>query len=399
LALVYFVFVLYGNESESENTDEPFADLEEEDNKETILIGPLIKPTVEPTVEPTFVEPFIRDIEPEIEVEPSLEEEEEENETEGFNQNQYQNLIEDLDETSGLKAQFNRQNIDKNQAFITLCINDGYILHSLVLFQMLARHESKKSFGVLVQDVSEEGKKLFELFNIQVFQIDPLELNPIFAPGSQERDLKLFMKLRVWELEEFEKVVLLDSDVYIRANMDDIFEYSEYSATPMIHSDEQIAFFKHTPNFFQLPKYKKATKEDKIVGKFGANSGISVLTPSKETFNEMIKILSVAKSRFCCPSQEFIYHFFMDKGKFTPLPFEYQYRSRTFLNKTMRATLDKTFRMYHFVERTKPWTVDNPKTLANKFIQAWLGYRAEVEKILENLGVDLELWKSRTSTT
>jgi hypothetical protein len=62
--------------------------------------------------------------------------------------------------------------------------------------------------------------------------IEPVK-NP--TPAKQQlfpRFDKVFTKLRAWELEQFDRVVLLDADMVVLQNLDDLFERPELAAAP-----------------------------------------------------------------------------------------------------------------------------------------------------------------------
>lgn len=41
---------------------------------------------------------------------------------------------------------------------------------------------------------------------------------------AENRFAEVWTKLRAWDLEEYDRVVLVDSDMLVRANMDELFE-------------------------------------------------------------------------------------------------------------------------------------------------------------------------------
>src|ERR1700722_3537530 len=95
-------------------------------------------------------------------------------------------------------------------------------------------------------------------------EIEPVQ-NP--TPAAQQlfpRFDKVFTKLRAWELEAFDKVVLLDADMVVLQNLDDLFERPELAAAPD----------------FLLP--------DRF------NSGSMVLEPSRDKLARMLRRLADA---------------------------------------------------------------------------------------------------------
>ena len=281
----------------------------------------------------------------------------------------------------------------KPNAYVNLCVDDGYVFYTIVLFQMLAKVDARGVFAVMVHNITEENRRLFENLGIQVFNSAKIEVSLPFARGSEERDRKLFSKLRVWELEQFNKVVLLDSDMLISQNVDELFDMPEYSASPLIYPREKISFYVHRKNFFKQ-RFIKARAEDKVVGKYGANSGITVLKPSKTMFAEMMTVLKSVKKRLCCPSQEFLYHFFMEKDMYNPLPFKYHYRMRNLIDPELRKQLDKTYKVYHFVERAKPWLQVDPSN-RTRLARKWWVYMEETAQLLAAKGYMIPMTRQK----
>ena len=66
-----------------------------------------------------------------------------------------------------------------------------------------------------------------------------------------------FSKLHAWNLTQFNKCVFLDADIMVLRNVDELFDYDEFSAAPDIG----------WPDCF--------------------NSGVFVFKPSKETFQNL----------------------------------------------------------------------------------------------------------------
>lgn len=90
-----------------------------------------------------------------------------------------------------------------------------------------------------------------------------------------------YVKLRAWQLTEFDKVVLLDADTLVLQNVDELFERPEFAAAP-----DFLA-----PDHF--------------------NSGVMVLDPSNDTFQVMMERLPVTET-YDGGDQGFLNSYFAD---------------------------------------------------------------------------------------
>jgi alpha-N-acetylglucosamine transferase len=76
-----------------------------------------------------------------------------------------------------------------------------------------------------------------------------------------------FVKLRLWQLTDYNKVVFLDADTVVVQDIDRLLEYPELSAAPNLY--EKLADFRRM------------------------NSGVFVATPSQATLERMMEQLDV----------------------------------------------------------------------------------------------------------
>jgi hypothetical protein len=204
---------------------------------------------------------------------------------------------------------------------------------------------------------------------------DPGSLN---HPILRERDARIWDKLRVWQLTQYHKIVLLDNDLLVVRNLDEAFDFPDVSSVALSDSREKIAFYQvknsmnkpldgesclsakdsecclddqvNTEDFSNLSRL-----EEKIVDVTGLNSGFLVLRPSLCRLRKMIDVLRTMKQRPCCPSQEFLWHYFERLGRYNRLEQSWNLRRLEFLEPPERkATLLAKVKIFHFVEKAKP---------------------------------------------
>ena len=141
---------------------------------------------------------------------------------------------------------------------------------------------------------------------------------PEFKPSRHSR--RSWIKLRLWSLKEFKKIIYLDTDVLLFSKIDELFEYPQLSCVPDVNPP-QIC-----------------------------NSGVFVLEPNPKTYSDIISFSKKSKNRYGIGDQGTINAFF---GSFTPIPARYnlpRVETRSF----KRLNQDHSFAAVHYVCK-KPW--------------------------------------------
>jgi len=186
------------------------------------------------------------------------------------------------------------------------------------------------------------------------------EIQPVKNPTPAKEQLfprfdKVFTKLRAWELEEFDRVVLLDADMVVLQNIDDLFERPELAAAPD----------------FLLP--------DRF------NSGSMVLEPSRDKLARMLEKLA-ASPTYDGGDQGFLNSFFGDwytgpADRRLPtwynLPnFIYQFMQG---HPSLRAQVEREARIVHYLVQ-KPWQSASTVTGGSEvWWNAYLGAHPELD--------------------
>ena len=186
------------------------------------------------------------------------------------------------------------------------------------------------------------------------------DIAPVKNPTPAHRQLfprfdKVFTKLRAWELEDFDKVVLLDADMVVRLPVDALFERPELAAAPD----------------FLLP--------DRF------NSGLMVLEPSRDKLDRMLKVLA-ASPTYDGGDQGFLNAFFGDwytGPSDRRLPAWYNMPSFIFQfmrgHGSLRAEVEREARVIHYLVQ-KPWQSAPTVTGASEvWWDAYLGAHPELD--------------------
>lgn len=192
---------------------------------------------------------------------------------------------------------------NSNNAYVTLCVGDGFVIGTLVMFHSLRKTGARADFVAMTANISQASVELLERSGIIVKRVEPLVVSQYHSNvKSDVRDSILWTKLRVWQLEEYSKIIMLDSDLFVLQNSDELFNYPEFASTPMVDPSEKTLFFL-SPEMGLMPRNK--VKQDSIFPQTssllphwsGVNSGVSVLVPSNATFTKLLNELSIIPHR------------------------------------------------------------------------------------------------------
>ena len=219
---------------------------------------------------------------------------------------------------------------NKRHAYVCLCGNIRAIYPTLVLFQQLINvYAMEGEFVALVPEgaVPEELLAPFALLNIKIRRIPG---QPLFSPAypvnsrsTRDRDVILWQKLRVWEMTEYDRIVVLDNDLLVLYNFDELFSSAaKLAGVPMLFRDEKIMFWEApgegSSNF---------TKAHNLhINWSGMNGGVMVIQPNMDTFKALVGAAERLSERTCCPTQEFIFRFFESTGDYQRLSPIYNFR-------------------------------------------------------------------------
>lgn len=123
----------------------------------------------------------------------------------------------------------------KNNSYITVLSTENYLLGVLCLIESLRKTNTKYPISVLITDsISLKTEEILKSYNVNVIRkqkIDiPENIRNKNKQGIFSHWTNTFDKLLIFELTEFNKLVYLDSDMYVRHNIDELFERKDMSA-------------------------------------------------------------------------------------------------------------------------------------------------------------------------
>lgn len=236
----------------------------------------------------------------------------------------------------------------------TLCNGEGYLPGVEALGKSLAAHGTTVPRVVLLtEDVGAKARKGLTEQGWQLRDVEPLENPNPETLHLFERFRSVYTKLRAWELIDLDKVVLLDADLITLQNIDDLFERPSISAAP---------------DFFLPDRF---------------NSGLMVIQPSTNTFDQMLEALWKTPS-YDGGDQGFLNSFFsnwyaMDVSHRLPAGYNLQSFIFQFLSghETLHQALRREAKVIHYSVQ-KPWKAKAGFTGAShEWWEAYFGVHPE----------------------
>lgn len=250
-----------------------------------------------------------------------------------------------------------------DKSYITLLNGDNYLKGVLCLNESLKRVNAKYPLTVAVtQDVSEESKRILNNNNIKTIEIKKMNVPECIkeknSKGMFSHWTNTFDKLQIFEMIQFEKIVFLDSDMYVRKNIDNLFECKNLSAV----------IDRREPNV--ISEWKKLT------------SGTLVIEPEEgfvEKFTEIMK--EISEKRESIGDQDILQEYDKDWGEKEELHLDVSYNTffiyLDYYIKESNYQLED-ISVIHFILKTKPWNLtkgDIDKYL--EFLNSRLKYNYE----------------------
>lgn len=154
-----------------------------------------------------------------------------------------------------------------------------------------------------------------------------------------------FAKLRLWQMERYDRIVFLDADTLVVRNIDKLFGYPEFCAAPNVY--ESLG------DFHRL------------------NSGVFTARPSQATFAAMMTRLDQPGLFWRRTDQTFLETFFSD---WHGLPVTFNMLQYVWFN--LPELWDwRSVHVVHY-QYEKPWQADHPKRdRLQPLIDLWWAYR------------------------
>lgn len=248
-------------------------------------------------------------------------------------------------------------------AYVTLVTNSDYAMAAVALVRSIILSGSEADIVVLYTEaVSQDVLTPLDDLGAQLQRVSHLLMSQAFNQRHAKKNIHTkspflkgekpqfhtpldnFIKLRLWEMDEYDRVVFLDADTIVVRNIDKLFDYPEFSAAPNVY--ETLA------DFHRL------------------NSGVFVAKPSKHTYEAMLSELDQPEAYWRRTDQSFLEHFFKD---WHGLPVFFNMLQYVWFN--LPELWDwKSVHIVHY-QYEKPWQTDHPKSQQlSLLIDLWQAY-------------------------
>jgi alpha-N-acetylglucosamine transferase len=231
--------------------------------------------------------------------------------------------------------------------YITLVANEDYVLGARALARSLRMCGSQWPLTIMTLQHF-DGLSMLEAEGCQILIVDSLPISEDFrlrhsreqqhatAPFTKgnkpqfHNPLDNFVKLRLWELEQYEKVIFLDADTLVLQNIDHLFGYPEFCAAPNLY--------------------------ETLVDFHRMNAGVFVAKPSHYTFDQMLAALDQPGMFWRRTDQTFLETYFR---RWHGLPYIYNTLQYVWFN--LPALWNwQSIHVVHY-QYEKPWETEHPR--------------------------------------
>ena len=232
-------------------------------------------------------------------------------------------------------------------AYVTLVTNDDFAIGAMGLLRSIQACGSDYPLLVMATYTSAAVDALAKAGG-QVIEVSPPVVSDAFAQRHDRAavhaknpftkgnkpafhsPLDNFCKLRIWEMEAYERLVFLDADTLMIRPCDRLFAYPEFSAAPNLYEG--------------------------LGDMHRLNSGVFVAEPSVETYAAMMARLDAPDAYWRRTDQTFLEAFFPD---WHGLPYIFNCLQYVYFNMPDLWSWQSIHLIHYQYE--KPWQKDNPK--------------------------------------
>ncbi|XRB16058.1 ER membrane protein complex subunit 10 [Pseudoscourfieldia marina] len=239
------------------------------------------------------------------------------------------------------------------EAWITTLCDDGFLPAVLILVHTLRAHSAEPRDIVVVAStaVSKEILDQVRALCVRVVVVDPFAVDPkavaLMTRSQRYRSGYWVVKMFVWRFTEYDKLVHLDGDIFLRNNPDALFCSPVIGYAPQSR-DSPASVGTGLPLIGVTPRSSQDAKA-------GFNAGMFVYVPREETYLKlMARFLAQSEKEMLANSeQDFLNAFF--KSRYTVVPIDLIMKHRRIVKE--KALWDENrIAGYHMNGHPKPWS-------------------------------------------
>lgn len=250
----------------------------------------------------------------------------------------------------------------------TLITNANYLTGVLTLHYSLKKVNSKYPLVALyTSQLDAYSLRILHENGISSLEIESIKPRSSSCNTIDKRFADTWSKLYFFKLTQFERIVQLDSDMLVMQNMDELMDISlgshKFASThacvcnPLRFSHYPKSWNSSNCVFTNLKSTHPKNTPSGTSGLSKCNSGILVVDPSLELYEQILKVLredSVVSS-YIFPDQDLLADLFYQNW----LSLSHNYNClKTFKHQHPQLWDLKAIKNIHFILSPKPWDVD-----------------------------------------
>lgn len=245
------------------------------------------------------------------------------------------------------------------EAYCTVLSSEDFTIGVKALHKSLSLYSSKEFVVFVSSDIEGDTVNSLRDKGITIIRADEPDIPQKCISERQAADRwnKTLYKLICFRPNGYDKLVYLDSDILVRADLDDLFELEGFAAV----SDSKF-----------YPEFARG----------GINSGVMVIEPSEELYNNLRAMVPVVAAEMpIFGDQDVINKYLMTNGhSFTSLSVEY--------NTCFYACKGiEDPKVVHFILKSKPWNWSWLVRTAKIIKWGLKGKKRQIKYLREYMGI------------
>lgn len=269
--------------------------------------------------------------------------------------------------------------------------NNEYFLGALMLgFTLSKINSSYDKLLMVTPDTPENQRNILQKYFI-IKEVPYIYINDNIFVDKNTRFKEVFTKLNLFKLTQYDKIIILDLDMFVLHNMDHLFELPAPAAK---YRDRtmNLGFGEKIPN--NLIKIKNGRIHN------GINAGLMLLEPSEQEFNDIFKELDT-KLPYKLKSSEQDYLGYRYRNKWTNI--DARYNCQFTIKEEMfpsNYTIHDIYNL-HYSWILNPWELVNINKkkvmtiLVNTdrditYYTLWVHHFRIIEKIFNDVGINIK---------
>ena len=246
------------------------------------------------------------------------------------------------------------------EALYTCLSSENYLAGVLALNRSLKLHTEHNLHVLCTEHLFQKYNKLLVNEGIEPELGEKIDLPESFLNNISTTEYgywkNTFIKLTLFNLTKYEKILYLDSDMMVTGNIEPLFELNELSAVD--------------DGTFMLDE-----------SHHGINSGTLLIKPNTEFYKQLIDSIPKVISLFGECGDQDVLQYVLDKnnnGKFNKLPIIYNANAY----KLDAYSLPDEINVIHFISGNKPWMWGNSYRFL-RMMNYWIKGRRKTYRALK----------------